>query len=95
MSAELIEYFKQNIRNRYVLEIKVWSVKDKRYKFGLKYSLIFSEYKTRKRVLIDNHYPKNPHSHIDEMEFDYKFKDVETLLTDFRNLVFKHFGEKI
>lgn len=95
MSAGLIEYFKQDIRNRYVLEIKVWSVSDKRYSLGLKYSLIFLEYKTGKRVLMDNHYPKKPHTHIDSVEFSYEFIDVTTLLKDFRNLVLKHFGEKI
>ncbi|NQZ20318.1 MAG: hypothetical protein HRT44_13835 [Bdellovibrionales bacterium] len=95
MSAELIEYFKQDIRNRYVLEVKVWRVDDKRYELKLKYSLIFLEYKTGKRVLMDNHHPKKPHTHIDNEEFDYEFIDVETLMSDFRNLIFKHFGERV
>ena len=95
MSAELIEYFKQDIRNRYVLEVKVWRVDDKRYSLRLKYSLIFLEYKTGKRVLMDNHYPKKPHLHIDDDVFDYDFIDIAALLKDFRNLVLKHFGEKV
>jgi hypothetical protein len=95
VSAELIEYFKQDIRNRYVLEIKVWRVHDKRYSLKLKYSLIFLEYKTGKKVLMDNHFPKKPHTHINDEEFDYEFTNITELLKDFRNLVLKHFGEKI
>ena len=96
MSAKLIEYFKQNIRNQYLLEIRVWKVNDKRYKYGLKYSLIFVDIKAQdKKVLMDNHYPKGPHIHIDNTEIDYDFKNVEQLIQDFRNIVFKHFGEKI
>lgn len=95
MSSELIEYFKQNIRNKFILKIKVWRVSDKRYTSGLKYSLIFIEPKTGKKVLMDNHFPKKPHLHLDDIESDYDFKDVKTLINDFRNIVFKHFGEKI
>lgn len=95
MKAELIEYFKQDIRGRYVMEVRVWQVEDKRYKYGLKYSLIFLEYKTGKKVLMDNHHPKDPHVHIDDNELSYEFSGVEKLMTDFRNLIFKQFGEKV
>lgn len=95
MKAILVEYLKQYIRDRYILEIKVWKVIDKKYKYGLKYSLIFLDYKTQKRILMDNHYPKTPHIHIDNLEFSYEFKDIETLFNDFRNLTFQHFGERI
>jgi hypothetical protein len=43
MKAELIEYLKQDIRGKYIMEIRVWKVADKRYLGGLKYSLIFIE----------------------------------------------------
>ena len=39
MKAELIEYLKQDIRGKYVMEIRVWKVDDKRYPDGMKYSL--------------------------------------------------------
>lgn len=68
---------------------------DSRYKTGLKYSLIFIEPKTNKRVLMDNHHPKTPHVHLDTIEFNYEYVDIKTLIKDFRNFVFKHFGEKI
>ncbi len=44
---------------------------------------------------MDNHYPKKPHTHLDNEEFSYEFIDVVTLLRDFRNMIFKHFGERI
>ena len=33
--AELIEYLKQDIRGRFIMEIKVWRVEDCRYIHGL------------------------------------------------------------
>jgi len=95
MKSELIEYLKQDIRGRFVMEIKVWRVADKKYPHNLKYSLVFIERATGRKVLMDNHYPKKPHLHLDEIELPYKFVDVGTLLDDFRNHVFQHFGEKI
>jgi len=95
MKSELIEYFKQDIRSRFVLEIKVWRVADKRYPHNLKYSLVFIERKTGRKVLMDNHHPKKPHLHLDDKELPYEFSDASTLLDDFRNYVFQHFGEKI
>ena len=95
MKAELIEHYKHYIRNSYLLEVRVWRVDDRRYRYGLKYSLIFIEHKTQKKVLMDNHYPKGPHIHIDNTESDYEFKNMENLIIDFRNLIFKHFGERI
>ena len=95
MEAKLIEYFKQDVNRSYVLEVKVWRVKDRRYRFGLKYSLIFLEYKTKKKILMDNHYPKQAHVHINKTEFDYDFKSIDQLFYDFKSLIFKHFGEII
>ena len=95
MKSELIEYFKQEIRGRFIVEVKVWRVNDKRYPYNLKYSLIFVERKTGRRVLMDNHHPKTPHIHLNEVEFPYEFESVGKLLKDFRNYVFYAFGEKI
>jgi hypothetical protein len=95
MSAELIEYLKQDIRGRYVMEIKVWRVTDSRYPFNLKYSLVFVERLTKRKVLMDNHHPKKPHVHLDERELPYQFISTAKLLDDFRNYIFQHFGEKL
>ena len=77
------------------ISLEVWRVDDERYASRLKYSLIFLEYKTGKKILMDNHFPKRPRTHIDDQEFTYEFINIVTLLKDFRNLVLKHFGEKI
>lgn len=95
MKADLIEYLKQDIRGRFVMEIKVWQVDDRRYPSGLKYSLVFIEKKTGRKVLMDNHFPKKPHLHLDDQEMDYEFIDTARLIDDFRNYVFQHFGEKL
>jgi len=95
MSSELIEYFKQSIDGKYVMEIKVWRVSDERYQLGLKFSLIFIDPRSGKRVLIDNHYPKKPHLHIDDVEHPYKFKDTTTLIDDFKKQVESHFGVEL
>ena len=73
----------------------MWRVQDKRYPSGRKFSLVCSEMKTGRKILIDNHHPKNPHFHLDDNEYDYDYKNVGKLLKDFRNLAFEHFGEKI
>lgn len=95
MKSELIEYLKQDIRGRYVLEIRVWRVSDKRYPFSLKYSLVFLDRRDGRRVLMDNHHPKKPHVHLDDDEFEYEFGSMQKLMEDFRRYVFHHFGEKI
>ncbi len=95
MKAQLIEYFKQEVKGQYILEVKIWRVRDKRYSNGIKYSLIFLELLSERRILMDNHHPKKPHLHIDEQEFEYHYVNIQTLLDDFKHCVFKHFSEKI
>lgn len=58
MPAILIEHLKQDIRGRFVMEVKVWKMDDRRYDLGYKYSLVFLEYKTLRKVLMDNRHPK-------------------------------------
>lgn len=48
MKADLVEYLKQEFED-YVLEIKIWRLKDKRYPLGIKYSLIFVNFRTGKK----------------------------------------------
>ena len=61
-----------------------------RYPDGIKYSLICLNIRTQKRVLLDNHHPKGPHLHIDDIEAEYVFKSVAELMADFTRLVFEH-----
>ena len=78
-----------------MLETKIWFVEDSRYPASVKYRLIFVDTKSGRRVLIDNHYPKGPHYHLDEKEFAYFYLDERQLVADFRALVFQHFGMNI
>ncbi|MGB0452479.1 MAG: toxin-antitoxin system TumE family protein [Bacteriovoracaceae bacterium] len=95
MSSELIKHFKQYVHSKYVLEVKIWAVDDKRYPDRVKYSLIFIDTKTGRKVLMDNHYPKNPHVHLDEKEMDYEYKGEDKLFSDFEKFVLQHFGVKL
>lgn len=93
--SELTYYLKQEIKSKYVMELKIHTVENKRYKDGAKYSLLMMDLKTGKKVLMDNHHPKGPHYHLDNDEFDYHYKSDDRLIEDFKKLVFQHFGEKI
>ena len=95
MKAELTTYAKQYVGTESVVEIKIWRVNDKRYPHYVKYSLIFINFKTGEKVLMDNHYPKTPHIHINNTEINYLFRGVPLLIKDFKQKVLDHFGEKI
>jgi len=93
--AKLIHYLKQEVKQKYIMELRIFEVNDPRYKDGVKYALLFVDPKTGKRVLMDNHHPKGPHFHLDKNQFDYDYKNESKLIEDFNDLVFQHFGEKI
>ena len=80
---------------RYVLATQIWVVDDRRYSHGVKYSLIFVDTKTGRKVLLDNHHPKGPHVHLDDAEFLYDYRSEKQLVLDFRSFVYQHFGVKI
>ncbi|MGB0453829.1 MAG: hypothetical protein ACPGJV_08940 [Bacteriovoracaceae bacterium] len=77
------------------MELRIHTVEDKRYLDGIKYALLLIEPKSGKKVLMDNHHPKGHHFHLDDDEFDYNYKNDDTLIEDFKKLVLQHFGEKI
>lgn len=94
--AEILFYLKQEIKRDYVMELKILKVdKDRRYADGVKYSLVFVNLKDGRKVLMDNHHPKGPHFHLDDEEFDYGYVNDDTLIEDFKKLVFQHFGVKL
>jgi len=95
MTARLVESFKQHVSHNgkeFVVDIKIWWVKDKRYQENIKYSLVFIEPSSGKKVLMDNHHPKTPHIHLDDEEFNYEYKSTDHLVEDFRKFVRQHFG---
>ena len=71
------------------MELRIYSIQNKRYPDRIKYSLIMIDSKSKKKVLMDNHHPKGHHFHLDHKEFEYNYKNE-----DFKNLHFQHFGEK-
>lgn len=44
---------------------------------------------------MDNHHPKGPHIHLDELELSYSFRDVPTLISDFKRIVYEHMEVKL
>lgn len=97
MVKAILEYWEKNYfnNNRYVLEISIWSVDDSRYPGGVKYSLIFLDTRTKKKILLDNHHPKGPHVHFGDKELPYRYKNEKKLVQDFKSFVYQHFGVKI
>ena len=91
MKAKLVYWHKARIQNRYILEMKLHRVsQSEQYKDGVKYRIILIDSKTKKRVLMDNHYPKGHHIHLDKEELSYTFIDEEKLVEDFKRLVLEH-----
>ncbi len=91
MKARLLYYEKVQLYERYLLEMEMYEIgKSTDYPYGIKYGFILIDWVTGRRVLMDNHYPKGPHVHLDEKEFTYVFIDKETLFKDFRALVLEH-----
>ncbi len=93
--SKLIYHLKEEIKGKYIMELKIHSVEDKRYVDGVKYALLMIEPKSGSKVLMDNHHPKGPHFHLDDEEFDYSYVSDNKLIEDFKKLVLQHFGEKL
>ncbi len=93
MTSEIIYWHKAKIQNKYIVELKIQSVK-KTYKYskGVRYSLICVNVRTNEKILFDNHYPKNDHIHIINKEIPYDFISYDQLIDDFRDLVYDNFG---
>jgi hypothetical protein len=65
MRAVLRYHEKYHLRNRYLIEMSIFEVSEPRYPLGVKYRLICLDFIKGKRVLMDNHYPKGHHVHLD------------------------------
>ncbi len=93
MKAVLRHHEKLHFQNRYVLEMTIYEVHNKsQYPKGIKYRLICVDLKSGKKVLMDNHHPKQDHVHLDDLEFNYEFKSIDELVRDFKTLVKQHLG---
>ena len=91
MKAVLRYSQKLTLHNRYVIYLTIHEIADsKKYPDGIKYGLICIDTKNDRKVLLDNHHPKGPHIHLNDLEMPYAFIDEETLIEDFKRLVFEH-----
>lgn len=79
-----------------MVELNIHEIGDPvRYPDGVKYGLTCVDLISGKRVLMDNHHPKGPHIHLDRLEFPYEFRDVPTLINDFKRIVLEHMEVKL
>jgi hypothetical protein len=96
MKAHLRYYVKNKIQGRYVVELSIFEVgKSAQYPDGIKYGLVCKDLKDGGLVLMDNHHPKGPHLHLDEVETPYEYVSDEKLIEDFESLVLRHLGVKL
>lgn len=96
MRAILRYVHKLRIQDRFVVELVVHEVPQTvRRPLGLKYRLVCTDLKSGSKVLMDNHYPKGPHIHIDGREIPYEFVNEDKLISDFKEIVFERMGIKL
>lgn len=93
--AKLLFQLKER-KGNILVEIVIWNIsEDYRYKNSIKYSLIAVNLVTGEKVLFDNHHPKEPHYHINDIEYGYEFVSVKVLFNDFRKIVTDLLGVKL
>ena len=96
MKAVLIYYLKIEVEERYLMELSAHEIlSDARYPDEIKYGFFFLDTQTGRSLLIDNHYPKGHHLHIDGKEMPFQFESLQKLRSDFEHLVFNHFEVKL
>ncbi len=96
MKARLKYYVKNNLHGRFVVELSIYEVgQSVKYPDGIKYGLICKDLKNGRFVLMDNHHPKGPHTHIDDNEFTYEYLSDERLIEDFQILVLRELGVRL
>jgi hypothetical protein len=96
VKARLRYYVKNKIQGRYVLELSIHEVgKSAQYPDRIKYGLICKDLNTSDFVLMDNHHPKGPHLHVNDVESSYHYVSDEKLIEDFESQVLIHLGVKL
>jgi hypothetical protein len=96
MKAIPVYWHKARVHDRYILEMEIFKVaKSTKYPDGVKYGLIFTDTRTGKYVLMDNHHPKGPHMHLGDHEMPYEYLDENKLVNDFKELVLTNMEVKI
>ena len=96
MKARELFWHKARLQDRYIVELEIHEIGDPvRYPDGIKYGLACIDLETGKKVIMDNHYPKGPHIHLDDEESSYSYTSDDRLISDFESLVFANLGVKL
>jgi len=96
MKAVLRLHEKFHLNNRFLVEMAIFEIIDKkRYPDGVKYRLVCLDMISFVKVLMDNHYPKGHHVHMDNIEYKYDFISYEKLITDFKILIKQNLGAEV
>jgi hypothetical protein len=68
-----------------IMEVRIYAVPvSDRNPWGYRFRCFMVDATTGDEVLgYDNHWPKGPHRHFQGAEESYRFRDLETLMTDF------------
>ena len=83
--AILLQYDEVHDEEGWRTIIKVWKVPvSKTNPEGMDYSLSLISPDGERVVGYDNHWPKGHHRHVLEEEGSYAYKDVDTLIVDFK-----------
>lgn len=84
--AELIIHEKVTSANGLIREVVIWKVpKSIRYPQGFRYRLALVDPGFgRILLLFDNHWPKGHHVHRGRLEAQYHFRNLRSLIADFR-----------
>ncbi len=93
MTSILRLSYEISVQDRYLVGVQIFEVpRTEAYPFGYRYRLLCMDPITGARVLMDNHYPKGPHVHINGREFGYTFMTPEKLVSDFKEIVVQRMG---
>jgi hypothetical protein len=93
MTSILRLSYEISLQDRYPVGVQMFEVpKTRAYPFGYRYRLICMDSITGARILMDNHYPKGPHVHVNDREFAYAFVTPEKLVSDFKGIVLQRMG---
>jgi len=79
----------------YIMEVKIYKVPaSKQNPLGYRFRCFMVDATSGEEIVgYDNHWPKGPHRHLGEEEEPYPFKDLQTLLDDFKRDCERVLGE--
>ena len=86
MKAKLLVREKFTDQDGDLTELVVWKLQPSRlYREGIRYRFAFVPRGHRgPAILYDNHHPKGPHRHLDDLELPYLFVGVDRAIIDFK-----------